>query len=145
MKLGIGTGIVYCVPHPGGGEVVELSLLQVGLGLHNGRTAEPMSMDSLATEKVEAERLLKENMELAIAEAIAVLNLINNEDEITTGELESAADALRKIVESVVSGGLARSDPLIAEATKVDELLREMVAKIMVSAVDVISIFQCMY
>ena len=77
-----------------------------------------------------------------------LLNMIDETDEsigygdgITADELESAADELQKSMASVVSGGLSKSHPLVAEATKVHKSLRDRVAKTTVSAVDIVSIF----
>ena len=83
-------------------------------------------------------------MQSAIAKAKKALTLSYNGDGITADELESAADELRKIVQSVVSGGLSKSHPLVSEATKVDTLLRNRATEPTVSAVDVVSIFEFM-
>ena len=87
---------------------------------------------------------LESSLKSAFVEAIETLDLINNGDKITADELQSVADALRNILESVVSGGLARSHPLIAEATKANKSFRDMVTKTMVSAVDVASTLEFM-
>ena len=86
-------------------------------------------------------------MQSAITEANQALDLSDNGDGITAVELESAADELQKNLESAVSGGLGRAHTLVAEATKVDKSLRDMVTKTKttVSAVDVVSIFESMF
>ena len=80
----------------------------------------------------------------SLKSANQALVLSDNGDGITADELESAADELQKSMESVVSGGLARSFSLVAEATKVDKSLRDMVTKTTVSALDVVSTFEFM-
>ena len=74
-------------------------------------------------------------MESMIAKANQALDLSDNGVDMTADELESTVDALQKSIESVLSGGLGRSHPLVAEATKVHKLLRNMVTKTTVSAV----------
>ena len=83
-------------------------------------------------------------MKSIITKGNKALDLSDNGDGITADELESAADWLQKSMESVVSGGLSESHPLVAEATKVGKSLRDRVTKTKVSAVDVVSIFECM-
>ena len=84
-------------------------------------------------------------MKSAITEANQALDLSDNGDGITADELESAADWLHKSMESVVSGGLVTSHPLVAEATKVYISLCGRVTKTKVSAVDVVLIFGCIF
>ena len=83
-------------------------------------------------------------MQSAIAKAKQALNLSDNGDGITADELESAADWLRKNMDSLASVGLAKSHPLVAEATKVYKSLHDRLTKTTVSAVDVVSVFECM-
>ena len=87
---------------------------------------------------------LESSLDSTIAKANQALDLSDNGGKITAAELESTVDALQKSIESVVSGGLVRSQPLVAEATKVHKSLRDMATKTMVSAVDLVSIFECM-
>ena len=76
---------------------------------------------------------LKSRLKSAIAKANQALHLSDNGNGITADELESAADELQKSMELAVSGGLPKSHPLVAEATKLDKPLRDRVTTTTVS------------
>ena len=70
----------------------------------------------------------------AIKTAKQVLDARASGDATTADELESAADELHKTIESVVSAGLAKSHPLVVEATELDNLLRGKVSAVHICA-----------
>ena len=80
----------------------------------------------------------------AIKTAKQVLDARASGDAMTADELASAADELHKTIESAVSAGLAKSHPLVTEATALEKSLRDEGSKMKVSAVHVVSIFKYM-
>ena len=66
------------------------------------------------------------------------LNLGDKGSRLTADELEVAADELQKSLESMMSAGLAKSHPLVAEATELGKSLRDRATAIEVSAVCVV-------
>ena len=54
----------------------------------------------------------------------------NNDDLITADEVQSAAVELKKTTESIVSDGLAESDPLVAAAQKLSANLSDVNIKV---------------
>ena len=74
-----------------------------------------------------------EKLQLAIAKANRALDPSDNGDAMTADELQSTADELQKTVESVVSAGLPRSNPLVKKATKLSTDLRNMSTEVSVA------------
>ena len=79
-----------------------------------------------------------------IKNAKQALDPSDNGDATTADDLESLADELQKAVESVVSAGLSKLYPLVAESTDLDKSLRNKATDTKVSAMHVDSIFECM-
>ena len=79
----------------------------------------------------------------AIKKAKQVLDPSTNGDVITADELASAADELHETIESVVSAGLAKSHPLVVEATELDKSLRDEGSKLRVGELYVASMLEC--
>ena len=67
--------------------------------------------------------------------ANGALNLGDKGSRLTADELEVVADELQKSLESVMCAGLAKSHPLVAEATVSFHSLRDKAIAIRVSAV----------
>ena len=61
-----------------------------------------------------------------------MLNRSDKGDAMTADELEGAADELHKTIESLVCGGFGRFHSLVAEATELKGLLREVANKMKV-------------
>ena len=69
----------------------------------------------------------------SIQKANQVLGASASGSGVTADELESAADELHKTIESAVSVGLAKSHPLVVEATEMNKSLRDEGSKLRVS------------
>ena len=77
-------------------------------------------------------------MKLAIAEAKPLLDASASGNGMTSDELERAADDVHATMESVVSAGLAKSHPLVKEATQLKQSLRKKGSSIKVSPLHVV-------
>ena len=66
------------------------------------------------------------------------LNVGDKADRLTADDLKIMADKLKKSLESMMSAGLAKSHPLVAEATELGKSLRDRATAIEVSAVYVV-------
>ena len=77
-------------------------------------------------------------MKSAIAEAKPLLDSSASGNGMTSDELERAADDVHATMESVVSGGLGKSHPLVKEATALEKSIRDNGSKIKVSAAHVV-------
>ena len=69
-------------------------------------------------------------LRLAIAKANRALDPSDNGDAITADELQRAADELQKTVESVVSAGLPKSNPLVVKTTNLSTVLGDITTKV---------------
>ena len=77
---------------------------------------------------------LESTLGSAIKKANHVLDASVSGNGTTADELESAADELHKTTESVLSVGLGKSHPLVAEATELGNSLRSKVSAVYVCA-----------